>query len=935
MPSNISNVSSDLIFKYGTNLEEAANALRNFVKQNSSTAKEVTQIWQNYTAGMLRIEKGLSNGIEILSEQRIAFQSKLEGELLALKEKVAAQVAAIQGKLSAQVKAFNEGSWAIEEKLAAESIALKEKVAAKILVIEERLASRLNKLQGEITAVQESNLAKRIAENDDWMAQQKKTQTIVANLVASESAKGLKKDDEMFDAKRKGDIADYKNRVQIWDNARIAKEKLNAQILTAEEKLTSRMVTLQSKIQSSTESANAATGRYAITMESLVRYTQHWMIRMGMFYAAFKIVELLNDATFGFITYTRELQKSAEVTRMTTQEFQKLEYAGKMNLISSEKLTRYLDAQSKAIIELKDKTGDAHKAFRILGITYDQLKGKSPYEQLLLIADGFKNVKNEEDLNTAATIIYQRQGREMIAMFKDGSDGIKAYGKQLQDLGVILSDDFVEQSMEAAKGIEKLKAAFELVKIWIGVHFVPWLNTLFDGIFSTLTKIREETAMASKETLKQIGNDILQATKQFTAFDFSGGVINFSKGSKGKVPTPESENFLAYMDALIKSYKELDFAKKQSDRMSKEDLATLDSLQMRLHLQNQAYLSLRDLKINEGDVTKKGIKLTEGLGDATDKLTGSYENLAAQVDKLYWDIELYQINQMIEGYDRYVKKLDLVTAGMKAYNEEKWKYAGQEQWTPEGQARKMNAGIFITPELPAPENIQSGYISNWQKTVSQMKSIWSVGTEEMTKTGNVFFDLMLSVAKDLASAFANFATGMRQDLSDAFYRMMKDGESFSVSFSKMWEDTKDRIKRAIADMASSLIMNLTGLGALEKLNQFKEGGFVSEGPGSLPFIPSAAQGMITPSNVPESGMLVRTHKNELIAPLGYIGELIGLLAQRVFESRSMPASSGVGGGGWTVNIIVNANKDFNSESFWDGLCRNKIRPALARANYGR
>ncbi len=92
--------------------------------------------------------------------------------------------------------------------------------------------------------------------------------------------------------------------------------------------------------------------------------------------------------------------------------------------------------------------------------------------------------------------------------------------------------------------------------------------------------------------------------------------------------------------------------------------------------------------------------------------------------------------------------------------------------------------------------------------------------------------------------------------------------------------------------------------------------------------------MVTGPNVPESGMLTLLHKNEVVLPFEYMGQMVGALAQKVFESRPIPALSSSRGGG-DVYITIQANGAFDSPSLWENTFRTKIKPAMRNVLYGR
>ncbi len=702
-----------------------------------------------------------------------------------------------------------------------------------------------------------------------------------------------------------------------------------------------------------------ATTQAGISFQSFTRYAEHWAIRMGMFWAAFKIIEFINSATFGFLKLNRELVKSAEISNMTTQEFQKLAYAGQMNLISTDKLTRYLDAQGKAIKDLSEGTGDAAKAFSILKITYEQLEGKSPYEQLLLVADAFTKITNQEDRNFVATALYQKQGREMIAMFKDGANGIRAYGAELEEMGVLMTEEYMETSKQAAISLERLKKNFEALQIYLGTSFVPFLNnTLIPTmqgwieIFRGLELAQSRAAQSASSFLEQevratkkvtegaekylkVYDELIKKEKaNVTAFAAGGSyTTNELKASKDKLAIYEQEriSLLAMIKLRGTDLSEKEKVSKKSWELTDEEvkkqqeLVTLAKLRSELARDNnEIYKKQLDQTIaflephkNEALVLKEllQLKIEHNLIDGKNSdIIKKSEKDNRDYSESIGDI-CDEFEDLISVQQRAALVMDNWKKGVEdGINSWKSKY---QPWS-QGQATRMNAGLFtqeqgdyIEEEFdPSKSNQIVKFSSAWKEAQSKFKEGWSDAIESTKKSFGTLESASNSIGLSVGQSFLKMFDTIENALSDSIYSMLAESVKFKDAMCKLWDDLKNSAIRALSDITANAIMGFA------KIAIFSEGGSTSKGPGSLPHfargglasggslpkIPHAAQGMYTGNG---SGAIpIIAHPREWIIPNNYIKNFFGTMAERLFSGQGTSSHSVTNTHSYTPNINV-------------------------------
>jgi len=116
---------------------------------------------------------------------------------------------------------------------------------------------------------------------------------------------------------------------------------------------------------------------------------------------------------------------------------------------------------------------------------------------------------------------------------------------------------------------------------------------------------------------------------------------------------------------------------------------------------------------------------------------------------------------------------------------------------------------------------------------------------------------------------------------------------------------------------------------------FDKGGMIAKGPGSLPKIPQARNGMYT-GDTPGARPII-AHEREWIIPDRYLGQTFATMATNFFKGSGMNApmmAPAMAGGGPTVVINLHGINSFDRPGL-DYLVQTGIIPALNRINWNR
>lgn len=143
---------------------------------------------------------------------------------------------------------------------------------------------------------------------------------------------------------------------------------------------------------------------------------------------------------------------AADRMGVMASELSKLKYAAEQSDVSFESLTA-------GIRKFQDNiaTGGkgAEESLTMLGLSIDQLKGKSLEEKLGIIADKFRLLTDADDRTRISMDLFGKAGNELIPMLDRGSDGMAKLSSEAASIGIALDDQATKALDRSTKAIDR------------------------------------------------------------------------------------------------------------------------------------------------------------------------------------------------------------------------------------------------------------------------------------------------------------------------------------------------------------------------------------------------------------------------------------------------------------------------------------------------
>jgi len=211
---------------------------------------------------------------------------------------------------------------------------------------------------------------------------------------------------------------------------------------------------------------------------------------MGVKMAAFGglITTPLLAAANAYVDNAAGLGKMSQRTGIAVEELSALGYAAQRSGLDVEGLEMGIRKMQKTLFEGGEGSDKARRSLKDLGISLNDLKGLTPDQQLLKLADAFKGIHDPTQKAGLAMAVFGKQGTSMIPFLERGSEGIKAMQEEARKLGIVLGVDDVKTAKEFRSAMAQINASIMAVKIAVGQAVIPAMTRLRERIMPVVSQ---------------------------------------------------------------------------------------------------------------------------------------------------------------------------------------------------------------------------------------------------------------------------------------------------------------------------------------------------------------------------------------------------------------------------------------------------------------
>lgn len=199
---------------------------------------------------------------------------------------------------------------------------------------------------------------------------------------------------------------------------------------------------------------------------------------------------------------------------------------------------------------------DAADTLAAFGLSLDQLKGRSPDDQMMTLASAIATIEDPTKKAEIAAKVFGRASQRLIPILSMGADGIAAYRKQLEDAGVIRTPDQIAIADKIGdawdRALRRLKAA-GFSALSAVAPFLDSITSAAVGVFEAFNKwVAANPRLA--QTLAVVLGVVIAGTVALAAFTgvmLAASMVASAMATAWSVATAAAGAFTAVMGVAL------------------------------------------------------------------------------------------------------------------------------------------------------------------------------------------------------------------------------------------------------------------------------------------------------------------------------------------------------------------------------------------------
>lgn len=187
-----------------------------------------------------------------------------------------------------------------------------------------------------------------------------------------------------------------------------------------------------------------------------------------------------------------EVDKMSQKIGISRTAYQELAFVCSQSGTDVNKLQSGMKTLTKTMQSASEGSNAAKSAFQELGLTWEDGNGnlKSQEEMLFETMSALQGCEDQTKKAAIASTLFGKSGTELMPLLNGANGSIEEMRKQAHDLGLVLSDDAIDSSVQFTDSLDQVKRSLTAVVTNIGVSVMPIFQTMFDWIITHMPEIK-------------------------------------------------------------------------------------------------------------------------------------------------------------------------------------------------------------------------------------------------------------------------------------------------------------------------------------------------------------------------------------------------------------------------------------------------------------
>ncbi|MBQ1292557.1 MAG: hypothetical protein IIY21_00845 [Clostridiales bacterium] len=215
-----------------------------------------------------------------------------------------------------------------------------------------------------------------------------------------------------------------------------------------------------------------------------------------------KAVDGFKDLMTAAPAFADEILTLSSKTGLATDTLQELSYMSGLVDVDVSTVAGSLKKLTKNMDSARGGTGSAAEAFKTLGVSVTDINGnlRDNEDVFYDTIEALGKVENETERDAIAMNIFGKSATDLNPMIEAGSDALKGFAKEAQEMGYVLDKDSLESLSRVQDEFDRFGKQMEVVKNQIASGVAPAIERAMKKLSDVVKKIDW------KKVGEQIGN---------------------------------------------------------------------------------------------------------------------------------------------------------------------------------------------------------------------------------------------------------------------------------------------------------------------------------------------------------------------------------------------------------------------------------------------
>lgn len=187
------------------------------------------------------------------------------------------------------------------------------------------------------------------------------------------------------------------------------------------------------------------------------------------------------------------IDKMSQKIGISREAYQELDFICSQSGMSVDTLQNGVKSLTAAMDGARDGTASNVEQFERLGVAVTNADGsfRSQEEVLFDTLTALQGVSDQTEKARLATELFGKSGTELMPLLNGEAGSIEEMKQQAHDLGLVLSDELIDNGVNLTDSLDQTKRAFQSIAINLGSSFMPIVEQISDYIQEFIPTIND------------------------------------------------------------------------------------------------------------------------------------------------------------------------------------------------------------------------------------------------------------------------------------------------------------------------------------------------------------------------------------------------------------------------------------------------------------